>query len=152
LLLIVVWCLGSMAMRITDLAVAVSLDYPYSRYDSVVLAAFDVATAVLAIWLRIKLRSGSSARLITSLSGLVAALTIRASSSALCLRRGFRNRQMPCKNPVYGKRSRPADHQHLRRNAVGAGPVHPRGGDHHRHFAVGACGAVPRASVRFRGR
>lgn len=52
LLLIAVWCLGSVAMRLTDLVVAVLLNYPFSRYDSMALAAFDLATAVLAIWLR----------------------------------------------------------------------------------------------------
>jgi hypothetical protein len=102
LLLIAVWCLGSMAMRITDLAVAVSLDYPYSRYDSVVLAAFDVATAVLAIWLRIKLRSGSSARLITSLSGLVAALTISRVIVGVVLAPRFQEPPNAVQNPVYG--------------------------------------------------
>jgi hypothetical protein len=102
LLLIAVWCLGSMAMRITDLAVAVSLDYPYSRYDSVVLAAFDAATAVLAIWLRIKLRSGSSARLITSLSGLVAALTISRVIVGVVLAPRFQEPPNAVQNPVYG--------------------------------------------------
>jgi hypothetical protein len=102
LLLIAVWCLGSMAMRITDLAVAVSLDYPYSRYDSVVLAAFDVTTAVLAIWLRIKLRSGSSARLITSLSGLVAALTISRVIVGVVLAPRFQEPPNAVQNPVYG--------------------------------------------------
>jgi hypothetical protein len=102
LLLIAVWCLGSMAMRITDLAVAVSLDYPYSRYDTVVLAAFDVATAILAIWLRIKLRSGSSARLITSLSGLVAALTISRVIVGVVLAPRFQEPPNAVQNPVYG--------------------------------------------------
>ncbi len=102
LLLIAVWCLGSMAMRITDLAVAVSLDYPYSRYDTVVLAAFDVATAALAIWLRIKLRSGSSARLITSLSGLVAALSISRVIVGVVLAPRFQEPPNAVQNPVYG--------------------------------------------------
>ena len=66
-----------MAMRITDLLVAVSLNYPFSRYDSVVLAAFDLITAVLAIWLRINLANEAlSARLISSLCGLVATLSV----------------------------------------------------------------------------
>jgi hypothetical protein len=103
LLLIAVWCLGSMAMRITDLAVAVSLDYPYSRYDSVVLAAFDVATAALAIWLRIKLGSDSvPARLITSLSGLVAALSISRVIVGVVLAPRFQEPPNAVQNPVYG--------------------------------------------------
>ena len=56
---------------------AVTLNYPFSRYDSMVLAAFDLATAVLAIWLRINLVNDAlSARLISSLCGLVATLSI----------------------------------------------------------------------------
>ena len=40
------------------------------------------------------------------------------------------------------KQSRPADHQHLRRGALRAGAVHPRGGHRHRRTsAVGACDA-----------
>ena len=62
LLLIAVWCLGSMVMRITDLVVAVTLNYPFSRYDSMVLAAFDLVTAVLAIWLRINLANDAVSR------------------------------------------------------------------------------------------
>ena len=55
LLLIVVWCAGSVVMRITDLFVAVSLKFPFSRYDSMALAAFDLLTAVVAVWLRVNL-------------------------------------------------------------------------------------------------
>ncbi len=104
LLLIVVWCLGSMAMRITDLAVAVSLDYPYSRYDSVVLAAFDAATAALAIWLRIILRNDSaSARLITTLCGLVATLSISRVIVGVVLAPRFSEPpNTATQNPVYG--------------------------------------------------
>ncbi|BBY22899.1 hypothetical protein MSTO_31040 [Mycobacterium stomatepiae] len=103
LLLIVVWCLGSVAMRITDLAVAVSLNYPYSRYDSVVLAAFDVATAALAIWLRISLADASaSARLITSLCGLVATLSISRVIVGVVLAPRFQEAPNAVQNPVYG--------------------------------------------------
>ena len=40
--------------------------------------------------------------------------------------------QFPRAEPGLRKRPRPADHQHLRCGAVSAGPVHLRGGDHHR--------------------
>jgi hypothetical protein len=104
LLLIVVWCLGSMVMRITDLVVAVSLNYPYSRYDSLVLAAFDLATAVLAIWLRVNLVNDAvSARLISSLCGLVATLSIARVVVGVTLAPRFE--EMPnaaAQNPVYG--------------------------------------------------
>jgi hypothetical protein len=103
LLLITVWCLGSMAMRITDLAVAVSLDYPYSRYDSVVLAVFDAATAALAIWLRITLRNDSaSPRLITTVSGLVATLSISRVIVGVVLAPRFLEAPNATQNPVYG--------------------------------------------------
>ncbi len=104
LLLIIVWCLGSMLMRITDLAVAVSLNYPFSRYDSMVLAAFDLATAVLAIWLRINLGNDTvSARLISSLCGLVATLTISRVVVGVALAPRFEESpNAPAPNPVYG--------------------------------------------------
>jgi hypothetical protein len=104
LLLIVVWCLGSMVMRITDIVVAVSLNYPYSRYDSLVLAAFDLTTAVLAIWLRVNLVNDAvSARLISSLCGLVATLSISRVVVGVALAPRFQ--EMPnsaAQNPVYG--------------------------------------------------
>ncbi len=104
LLLIVVWCLGSMVMRITDLVVAVTLDYPFSRYDSMVLAAFDLATAVLATWLRINLVNDSvSARLISSLCGLVATLGISRVVVGVALAPRFvESPNSPAQNPVYG--------------------------------------------------
>ncbi|OBA61574.1 hypothetical protein A5647_10055 [Mycobacterium sp. 1100029.7] len=103
LLLIAVWCLGSLAMRITDLAVAASLNYPYSRYDTVVLAIFDVVTAGLAIWLRSKLRDGSaSARVITSLCGLVATLSISRVIVGVVLAPRFAEAPNAVQNPVYG--------------------------------------------------
>jgi hypothetical protein len=104
LLLIIVWCLGSMLMRITDLAVAVTLNFPFSRYDSVVLAAFDLATAVLAIWLRINLGNDAvSARLISSLCGLVATLSISRVVVGVALAPRFgESPNAPAPNPVYG--------------------------------------------------
>nr|WP_231982283.1 hypothetical protein [Mycobacterium sp. E2327] len=104
LLLIIVWCLGSMAMRITDLAVAVTLNYPFSRYDSMVLAAFDLATAVLAIWLRINLGNDAvSPRLISSLCGLVATLGISRVVLGVALAPRFEEApNAPAPNPVYG--------------------------------------------------
>jgi hypothetical protein len=70
--LIIVWCLGSVLMRITDFTGARILNYPYSRYDSMTLAAFDLATAGLALWLRIKLaKSAALTRLVATLTGLL---------------------------------------------------------------------------------
>ena len=102
LLLITVWCVGSMLMRGTDLAVEVILNYPFSRYDSLVLAAFDLATGVLAIWLRINLGDDAvSPRLVTALCGLVAALSISRVVVGVTLAPRFE--QSPrATNPVYG--------------------------------------------------
>jgi uncharacterized membrane protein len=77
LLLIVVWCAGSMVMRITDLLVAVNLDFPFSRYDSMTLAAFDLLTAVVAVWLRTNLVNLSlPVRLVWSVCGLLVVLAV----------------------------------------------------------------------------
>ncbi|MEE6175494.1 DUF7937 domain-containing protein [Mycobacterium sp. 050134] len=104
LALIAIWGLGSMAMRITDLGVAVSLNYPYSRYDSVVLAAFDLVTAVLAIWLRINLaHDGLPARFVTALCGLVATLSVARVVVGVALAPRFADSpNSPAQHPVYG--------------------------------------------------
>ncbi len=104
LLLIAVWCLGSMAMRLTDLAVAVSLNYPFSRYDSLVLAGFDLLTATLAIWLRVNLANDAvSARLVSSLCGLVATLSISRVVLGVALAPRFQETpNATAQNPVYG--------------------------------------------------
>jgi hypothetical protein len=102
LLLIAVWCVGSIAMRMTDLGVAVTLNYPFSRYDSIVLAAFDLTTAVLAIWLRGKL-ANLSARLVTSLCGLVATLSVARVVVGVALAPRFaESPTSPELQPVYG--------------------------------------------------
>ncbi len=104
LLLIAVWCLGSVVMRIDDLAVAVTLNYPFSRYDTLVLAAFDLVTAVLAIWLRINLVSATlSARLTSSLCGLVATLSVARVVVGVALAPRFAEPpDAVAQNPVYG--------------------------------------------------
>jgi hypothetical protein len=105
LLLIALWCLGSMLMRANDLAVAISLNYPFSRYDTMTLAAFDLATTVLAIWLRTNLAKDSArARLISSLAGLLVTLSIARVVVGVVLAPRFQ--QPPngggWNNPVYG--------------------------------------------------
>ncbi|OBJ36504.1 hypothetical protein A5621_16065 [Mycobacterium colombiense] len=102
LLLIAVWSVGSVAMRITDLVVGVLLNYPFSRYSSIVLAAFDLATAVLAIWLRRRLAT-LSARMVTSLCGLVATLSVARVIVGLELAPRFEDSpNSPALHPVYG--------------------------------------------------
>ena len=104
LLLIALWCVGSVLMRTNDLAVAVRLDYPFSRYDTLALAAFDLATGVLAIWLRVNLANASvRARLTSFACGL---LSRSAFSCCGGLRAGPPIRGTPngggWDNPVYG--------------------------------------------------
>ena len=105
LLLIAIWCLGSMLMRANDLAVATSLNYPFSPYDTMTLAAFDLVTAVLAFWLRMNLTKASArARLISSLAGLLVTLSIARVVVGVVLAPRFQ--QPPdgggWNNPVYG--------------------------------------------------
>jgi hypothetical protein len=104
LVLIIVWCLGSVLMRITDLAVGVALDYPYSRYDSLTLAGFDLATAVLAIWLRKKLGSSPvSSRLVTSLCGFLVTFSVaRVVVGVMLAPRFLQPPGGAVNNPVYG--------------------------------------------------
>ncbi|BBY12148.1 DUF7937 domain-containing protein [Mycobacterium marseillense] len=102
LLLIAVWAVGSIAMRLTDLVVGITLNYPFSRYDSVVLAVFDLVTAALAIWLRRRL-AGISARLVSSLCGLVAALSVARVVVGIALAPRFaESPNSPAQHPVYG--------------------------------------------------
>lgn len=102
LLLIAVWSVGSIAMRLTDLVVGITLNYPFSRYDSLVLAVFDLVTAVLAIWLRRRL-TGISARLVSSLCGLVAALSVARVVVGVALAPRFaESPNSPAQHPVYG--------------------------------------------------
>jgi hypothetical protein len=103
LLLIAVWCLGSVLMRSTDLVVSVMLNYPFSRYDTMTLAAFDLATAVLALWLRINLANKAlSTRLVTALCGFVFALSVARVIVGVLLAPRFQDNPGATQNPVYG--------------------------------------------------
>jgi hypothetical protein len=105
LLLIAVWCAGSMVMRITDLLIAVNLNYPFSRYDSMALAAFDLFTGVVAVWLRVNLVDPSlSVRLISSVCGLLVALTVARIVVGIALAPRFSAPKRPAgmNSAVYG--------------------------------------------------
>jgi hypothetical protein len=105
LALIILWCLGSVLMRLTDLASGVALNLPYSRYDSLTLAAFNVAIAVLAFWLRAKLANSSvSSRLITSLCGLLVTFSVARVVVGVMLAARFPAPPggNPYSHPVYG--------------------------------------------------
>lgn len=103
LALIIVWCAGSVLMRVTDLAVAVTLNYPYSRYDTLTLALFDLTCGAIAWWLRGKLAGGAlRSRLITALSGLLAALMAARVFLGVTLAPRFEQIPGAAVNPVYG--------------------------------------------------
>ncbi|WP_156657765.1 hypothetical protein [Mycobacterium kyorinense] len=77
LVLIIVWCIGSVLMRITDIVVSIVLNLPYSPYDSAAMAAFDLVTAVLAVWLYLNLVNRTlPVAVIASLCGVLFVLTV----------------------------------------------------------------------------
>ncbi|WP_253851617.1 hypothetical protein [Mycobacterium sp. 1423905.2] len=103
LLLIGVWAVGSVLMRLTDLVVAVLLNYPLSRYDTMTMAAFDLTTAVLAFWLRINLGNRAlRPRLVAALSGFLFALTVCRLIVEDVLAPRFETAPGATPNPVYG--------------------------------------------------
>ena len=119
-------------MRITDLVVGVILNYPFSRYDSVVLAAFDLATAGLAIWLRRRLAT-LSARMVTSLCGLVATLSVARVVVGVVLAPRFADSpNSPALHPVYGNNLAQQITSTFDVTLCGLALWHPGGGDRHR--------------------
>lgn len=101
LILIVVWCAGSVLMRISDLVVAVLLNYPTFPYNHLILAAFDAAAAFVAWWAWARLGAGAlPSRLTTLLSGLVFTLTASRVILGVILAPRFVQGAAP--NPVYG--------------------------------------------------
>ncbi|MEO6794547.1 MAG: hypothetical protein ABI253_05350 [Mycobacterium sp.] len=105
LLLIIIWCVGSALMRIDDLVVAVALDLPHSPYDSAAMAAFDVVTAVVAVWLRINLGNRSlPVAAVWSVAAVLFGLTIARLVVGVGLAPRLANSQQAeaLTNPVYG--------------------------------------------------
>ena len=102
LLLIALWCLASVLMRVTDVTVAAVLQLSRSPYDSAAMAAFDVVTAALAIWLSINLVNRSlPVAVISSLCGVLFVL----STSRIVLGNALSPRiagTAGAGNPVYG--------------------------------------------------
>lgn len=101
LLLIIVWCIGSVLMRLTDIVVSVVLNLPYSPYDSAAMAAFDLVTAVLAVWLYLNLVNRAlPVAVIASLSGVLVVLTVSRIVVGVAL--APRLTGPADENPVYG--------------------------------------------------
>lgn len=77
LLLIGVWCAGSAMLRIFDLLSASLLDLPAPPYNGTALMAFDLVTALLALWLVINGASLAARKLVLALLfGVVFVMTV----------------------------------------------------------------------------
>ncbi len=102
LLLIAVWCLASLLMRVTDVAVAAALHSSRPPYDSAAMAAFDVVTAALAIWLRINLLNRVlPVAVISALCGVLVAFSVARIVVGVALAPRFAG-TAAAGNPVYG--------------------------------------------------
>jgi hypothetical protein len=103
LLLIALWCLASVLMRATDVVVAAVLHLSRAPYDSVAIAAFDVVTAALAIWLRTNLVNRSlPVAVISSLCGVLLVLSVSRIVVGIALSPRIAGTPPEAGNPVYG--------------------------------------------------
>lgn len=103
LLLIAVWCLASVLMRATDVIVAAVLHLSRSPYDSAAMAAFDVLTAALAMWLRANLISRFfPVAVISSLCGVLLVLSVSRIVLGIALSPRIAGTPAGAGNPVYG--------------------------------------------------
>ncbi|WP_231991920.1 hypothetical protein [Mycobacterium sp. ACS4331] len=78
LLLIAVWCGGTALQRIADLMLSAVLDLPDPPYIGATLMSFDLAAALLAMWLYVNTsrRVAAPRLLLTLLYGVLFALTV----------------------------------------------------------------------------
>jgi hypothetical protein len=103
LLLIALWCLASVLMRITDVVATAVLHLSRPPYDSAAMAAFDVVTAALAIWLRVNIVNRSlPAAVISSLCGVLFVLSISRVVLGVALSPRIAGTPAEAGNPVYG--------------------------------------------------
>ncbi len=102
LLLTAAWCLASVLMRVTDVAVAAALHSSRPPYDSAAMAAFDVVTAALAIWLRINLLNRVlPVAVISALCGVLVAFSVARVVIGVALAPRYAG-AAGAGNPVYG--------------------------------------------------
>ena len=103
LLLIALWCLASVLMRSTDVVVTAVLHLSRPPYDSAAMAAFDVVTAALAIWLRINIVNRSlPVAVISSLCGVLLVLSVSRIVLGIALSPRIAGTPAEAGNPVYG--------------------------------------------------
>jgi hypothetical protein len=103
LLLIALWCLASVLMRATDVIVAAVLHLSRTPYDSAAMAAFDVVTAALAIWLSINLVNRRlPVAVISSLCGVLLVLSASRIVLGIALSPRIAGTPAGVGNPVYG--------------------------------------------------
>jgi hypothetical protein len=103
LVLIAVWCLASVLMRVTDVIVAAVLHVSRSPYDSAAMAAFDVVTAVLAVWLRVNLVNRSlPVAVISSLCGILLVFTVARIVVGVALAPRVAGTSAEAGNSIYG--------------------------------------------------
>jgi hypothetical protein len=101
--LIAVWCVGSVVMRITDLIITISLDLPYSPYNSAAMAAFDLFTATIAVWLHINFSNRSLAPpVISLLCGVLFVLSVSRVVTGIALAPRIAGPPVWLSNPVFG--------------------------------------------------
>ena len=103
LLLIALWCLASVLMRATDVIVAAVLHLSRTPYDSAAMAAFDVTTAALAIWLSLHLVNRRlPVAVISSLCGVLLVLSASRIVLGIALSPRIAGTPAGVGNPVYG--------------------------------------------------
>lgn len=103
LLLIALWCLASVLMRATDVIVAAVLHLSRSPYDSAAMAAFDVVTAALAMWLSINLVNRPiPVAVLSSLCGVLLVLSASRIVLSIALSPRIAGTPAGAGNPVYG--------------------------------------------------
>lgn len=74
--LIAFWSFAAAGLRVTDYLIALMLDLPRSLYDSFALAAFNVVTACVAVWLRRRLDTGGlTSAVIAAFAGVLTVFT-----------------------------------------------------------------------------